>query len=37
LTPFTTPEINEEGAFTFTMWIWKEEGNYGWVNQDLLY
>lgn len=29
LTPFTTPEINEEGAFTFTMWIWKEEGNYG--------
>lgn len=35
LQPLTTPDINSDGAFTFTFWVWQEEGNKGYVSVNI--
>ena len=35
LTPYNTPNLGANGAFTITFWIWQEENNFGYVSEFL--
>ena len=37
LTPYNTPNLGANGAFTITFWIWQQENNFGYVSDFILY